>query len=507
MNSAQLRRAFEEETARHLAAARELLASDGELSREDIAEVFRRVHSVKGIAASVGEDGLAACAHQVEDLLAQARDSEAELSPTDRRALRRELERCQTFLRDAPSADATPGLQGDRLPPVRVPEDKLDQLLDLVLGLSAAQQRLEHRLGLPDDSELLALRDAITGGVRQLSREILELRLLPVRALLPLLEEAVRDWARERGVRVQISVRGDAVRGDRRILERLLGPLGHVLRNAIVHGIEPPSERRAAGKAEIGTIRITIHRDREQLLLRVADDGRGARADEIVSRAVARGVLARAPGRPMPLQAALDLLTRPGMSRLVTADALAGRGMGLSAVRAELERLGGQFRLRPGRGPGLSAEMRVPLGVAVVDLFLVDAGGQTFAIPVGSVREVRGAEPPVGPRGERPRRVLDLAAVLGAGPEPGPGEASSARNAPLLVIERPGPATALAVSRIRARAELVVRPLGDPLDAIPPWSGAALLPSGGLALVVDPLRITPRARAVSEPAEPARIGG
>jgi chemotaxis protein histidine kinase CheA len=496
----RLQQAFHSEAARHLDAARDLLAGGEPLTTEQLAELFRRLHSVKGMAVSAGHEAVAERAHQLEERVARVRRRGKGLSATARRELLRGVDGVRERVERPVPAEETATTVVEGLPPVQLPEDRLDRLFDVALGLSAAQQRLEHRLGLPADGELLALRDGIQAGIAELRREILELRLLPVRSLLPLLEGAVRRWSQECGVRVQVSVRGDGVRADRRMLERLIDPLGHLLRNALVHGIEPPAERRRAGKPEAGTIRLTIRREHDRLMLRVTDDGRGVDPREVLHRAVERGVIAAGSEASLPRDAALDLLTRDGMSRLSAADGLAGRGVGLGAARGEIERLGGTLRLHQRTDSGLTVEIRLPLGLAVLDVFLVETRGQTFAIPVGAVREVHGLDQPEGPRGPPPERSLDLGEALGLGP-PGPGPPPRA----LLVVEGAGPAAVLATERVRARAEVVVRPLGSPLEAVAPWSGAALLPWGGLALVLDPLRLAPRARAVEPATSSARM--
>jgi two-component system chemotaxis sensor kinase CheA len=487
----RLERAFRDEAARHLEAALTLLEDGEDVEAERLTEIFRRLHSVKGMAASVGCDDVAAHSHGIEERVDQARRGPGRLDPGFRDELAGAVRALREEVSGQPS-DPERSVAGDRLPPARLPAERLDRLFDLALGLSAAQQRLEHRLGLPDDGELLALRDGIGAAVRDLRREILELRLLPVRSLLPLLEGAVRRWSQERGVRVQVSLSGDGVRADRRMLERLLDPLGHLLRNAIVHGIEPPAEREAVGKPRTGTIRVTARRRHDRLVLRVCDDGRGVDPEEVVERACRRGLVAPGHARSLSPESALDLLTRDGMSRLEVADGLAGRGVGLSAARAEIERLGGTLRLRGRTGPGLTVEICVPLGLAVLDAFVVRTRGQTFAIPVAAVREVHRGEGTQGPRGAPPDRILDLGEGLGLPQEPGAAGNASC----LLVVERPGTPAALAVDRIVSRAEVVIRPLGPPLESVAPWTGAALLPWGGLALLLDPLRVTPTARAI-----------
>ncbi|MDQ7087934.1 MAG: ATP-binding protein [Acidobacteriota bacterium] len=338
-----------------------------------------------------------------------------------RRALGR-LDRMEGFEEDTTAGEILSQARG-ALPPVRVDADRLDRLLDLVMSLSVSQQRLEHVLGLPDDPGMLAIRDTLAEAVRGLRREILEIRLLPVRGLLPLLERALRNWAREQGVKVALSVRGESTRIDRTLLERLVDPLGQLLRNAVAHGIEAPEERLRAGKPERGRIDLQIGAGKDRVRFVVRDDGRGIEAAAVVQRAVERGVLPAGADHRLDEGRALGLLATPGMSGRGRADLLAGRGVGLAAVRAQVERLGGRLHLASRPGGGFAASFEIPTRVALVDVFLVRCGEHRFAVPVTTVRHVlEGVEPASVTEG-LPDEIDSLSRRLGlreAAPPPTP---------------------------------------------------------------------------------------
>ncbi|MBP7149841.1 MAG: Hpt domain-containing protein [Acidobacteria bacterium] len=477
MSRERLHAIFVDEGERLLADAARILEQTAAPSPAELAELFRVLHSVKGMAASMGFEALVAEAHAAEELLAAAQSGD----PPAADRLRHDLGARVAALRAAVagSGEATPAdAPARRLPGVRIEPDQLDRLLELALRISTAVERLEHRLGPPAEPALLSLRESLARDTRELRREVLELRLAPLRWLVPTLDQALRRWAGERGVLAALDVRGDAVRVDRMILEGLVDPLGHLLRNAVVHGIEPPGERRAAGKPERGRVVIEARRDGQALRVEVRDDGRGLEPRAVLERAAARGLIP--PGTPanaLPGDV-LDLLARPGMSGRGTVDALGGRGVGLSAVRAAVERLGGELRLSAHPGRGFTARLQLPVRLALVDVFLVEAAGQRFAVPLAAAREVR--EPATLPAGAA---RVDLGEALGLGA--GRGGSQSAA----LAVDNAREPYFLVADRVLGSREVVVRPLGPPLDQVPPWTGAALLAEGGIALVLDPSRL------------------
>ncbi|MFN7966094.1 MAG: Hpt domain-containing protein [Acidobacteriota bacterium] len=488
MARADLLRIFFEEASRHLTAAHELTQRTQSLEARDWNELFRALHSVKGMAAALGYEPVMTALHAAESEVdavrtgARTGDSEFLLELSQR------VEAVQIALRameEDPWYHREPGQQRGAieavLPSSRVEAARLDRLLEIALRLSAAHQRLEHLLGPAEESAVLSVRDALSEAVRALRREVLELRLAPVQWLVPLLDAALQRWAQARNVSVQLLTAGETVQVDRLILESMLDPLGQILRNAVVHGIESPADRELAGKPRCGTIRLTVERAAESLRLIVADDGRGIASEIVRERARQRGHAAFADG-PDPLM----LLTLPGMTAQASADLLSGRGMGLGAARDAVERWGGTLKIDSNPGAGFQLALTFPTRIAVLPLFLVEAGGQIFGIPVSAVREIRTAGKfRRGAREWTEANSTPLTAALGARDTYG---ALTARAA-LVVGE---PAQLLLVDRVLGRRELVCRPLGAPLEAHPCLTGAALLAEGGLALVIDPAAIVRR---------------
>ena len=456
----ELQRIFVEEAGRRLAACRALLAPGRDLAGEAVEELFRHLHGIKGMAASLGHEELAAAAHHLEDRVAALRDGSVVPDPGLRgillagiEALSEAVARLDHAGGPSPSPSHRPG-QGMPVPPAGVEPGRLDRLLEIALSVSAAFQRLAHRLEGHEDQELLALEQNLAEGIRAFRREVLEMRLAPVRWLVPLLARSLERWAADRGIAARLEVRGDAMRADRLVLERLVSPLAHLVRNAVVHGFEPPAERRAAGKPETCLLRLAVTAEGDRLRVVLEDDGRG----------VPPGIAAEvAAGRSLA-----DILCGARFTTLADADLLGGRGVGLGAVRADIEALGGTLALASEPGAGFRAEILLPARLTILDAFLVEAAGQRIVVPAGPVLAVPAEPPPDAPE-------LSL-------PGLGPGAAC-------LLLELGGARAALRVDRVVDRREVIVRPLGPPLANVTPFVGAAFLAEGSLALVLEPARL------------------
>jgi len=456
----ELRRIFVEEASRRLADCADLLAIRGRLGPEAIEALFRHLHSIKGMAASLGHGDLAEAAHALEDRAAALRDGELREDPATRDLLRSGIDGLRELLRRI--AGDPPALRGRAAvaprPPAGIDPARLDRLLEIALSVSASFQRLEHRLAGHEDQALLALERNLAEGIRAFRREVLEMRLAPVRWLVPLLARSLERWAAERGLVARLEVRGDAVRADRLVLERLVSPLAHLARNAVVHGLESPAERRAAGKPETGTLRLEVTGEGDRLRIVLEDDGRG------VPRDVAAEVEA---GRSLT-----DILSNPRFSTRDEADLLAGRGVGLGAVRADIEALGGTLELRSEPGRGFRAELHLPARLTILDAFLAETNGHRLIVPAGPVAAVLETSPDDVPE-------LELPGLPGG----------STR----LLLELPGRRGVLRVDRVVDRREVIVRPLGPPLATVTAFVGAAFLAEGSLALVLEPARLATRA--------------
>ncbi|MHB8876681.1 MAG: hybrid sensor histidine kinase/response regulator [Myxococcaceae bacterium] len=337
--------------------------------------------------------------------------------------------------------------------------------------------------------ELTGESERIDGLSAALLAGLREARMLPVAWLFDGFERPVRELALEHGKKVQLTLRGGEVRLDKRVLDGLKEPLVHLLRNAVAHGLETPGERVAAGKPEVGTVVIGAEPRGNRVLVTVQDDGRGIDGEKVKSVAVRRGLLDEAGAGLLSEEALHEVLFRPGFSTCEAASQVAGRGMGLSAVREASARLKGEAWLDRVPGGGTRFTLSVPLTVASTRGLLVSAARELYALPVGSVervvrvvaREVKAVQGlPAFEVGGEAVRLLALTEVVGrAAPAP------AAASFPAVVVASGRRRLLLQVDELLGELELITRDLPGPLSGSSLLAGATVLDDGRVVPVLD----------------------
>jgi two-component system chemotaxis sensor kinase CheA len=369
---------------------------------------------------------------------------------------------------------------------VRVDAERLDQLMHLMGELVVQRTQVEV---LATQAQVPGLNQAMQDLTRcshALQAIVMQVRMIPVEAVFLRFPRLVRDLSSKLGKQVELELVGQDTELDRTVVDALGDPIVHLVRNALDHGLEGPTEREAAGKAATGTVRISARHAGGNVVITVTDDGRGVDAQAVAALAVQRGLLTSEQAAAIDTPRAIELLFTPGFSTREKADDISGRGVGMDAVRAKVRELGGEVLLTSVPGQGTTAQIRLPLTLAIMSALLVRAGGRVYAIALDRVdRTVHLADHPVrsaaGQRmlviGDAVLPLRDAATALGHAPE---DECEFA-----VIVQSQERSVALAVSELIGQRELVTRPLPADVADLAPVSGAAVLADGEIALLVD----------------------
>jgi two-component system, chemotaxis family, sensor kinase CheA len=385
---------------------------------------------------------------------------------------------------------------------VRVRADRLDSLLSVVGELIVATGRIVQRHGARDEDarRLDRTTDSIADVVRHL-------RLRPFSDVCEALPRVVRDIAAAEGKQVELQIEGQDVEADRMVVDALREPLLHLVRNAVDHGIEPPAERERRGKQRTGHVRVAADLQGGRLRVTVEDDGAGLDEDAIASALRARS--GRSPESPDEIA---DALLAGGLTTRGEATAISGRGVGVNLVRAAMDRIGGTVDLHWARGKGTVFTLECPPTPSSIRAVLFRVGPHIFALPTLQIErlrliraeQIRHAEGrAILPTPDGPIAVHMLATLLGPPLEARPIEGA----APLIMVNAGGRRAGVIVDEVLDEDELVVRPLDIDERAVPWATGAALLPSGRVALLLGTAALlarTTRAGTTIAPAFAAR---
>ncbi|SFD64752.1 chemosensory pili system protein ChpA (sensor histidine kinase/response regulator) [Massilia yuzhufengensis] len=334
---------------------------------------------------------------------------------------------------------------------------------------------------------------------RDLQRDLMRVRMVPFGSLSERLFRVARQTAKELEKRVNLDIRGAAVEIDRSVLEQMAAPFEHLLRNAIVHGIEPRSARAEHGKADTGEILVQVSQHGNEVAIVFSDDGAGLDLERIRAKARSLGLIG--PDNVVSDQDAAELIFEPGFSTADTLTELAGRGVGMDVVRSEAQALGGRVVVTTEPGQGTRFSIHLPLTLAVAQVVLVASGGRTHALPstlVEQVLQVRDTELAAAQASGsfsvagQAHALHALDALLGEGP----GMAMQRLN-PVLVVHGAGGRIALRVDEVLGNREVVVKNIGPQLSRVPGIAGATVLGTGEIVLILDPVVLAQRPVSVA----------
>jgi chemosensory pili system protein ChpA (sensor histidine kinase/response regulator) len=327
--------------------------------------------------------------------------------------------------------------------------------------------------------------------VADLQNGLMRTRMVPFQRHAQRLTRLVRQAAQEAGKQVELVVEGASGELDRQVLERMLPPFEHMLRNAVVHGIEAPEARREAGKSGTGTITVRLHREGAEVVIIVEDDGAGLNIPAIRAKARQMGLLQA--GQEITDEEALQLVLEPGFS---TADRLtqsAGRGVGMDVVASEVKKLGGGLFIESTAGKGARFTIRLPFTLAITQALIVRVHDELYALPVATVEGVArlprrdierhlAEEQSTFEYGGQPYRFQHLGVFLGSGPSVLP---ESDAPVPVILVRAGEHSTALITDELVGSREIVVKSVGPQVASVRGISGATILGDGRIVIILD----------------------
>ncbi|RMH17615.1 MAG: hypothetical protein D6696_15190 [Acidobacteria bacterium] len=477
--------------------------------RDALARLRRELHTLKGNAGMMGMGDLQQLAHALEDEIESLDPAAPQIDD-----LLAGLDAMRDHLRQIAGGDAAgDATAAAEMPPafflgggdasVRVPFAKIDQLVEMLAEILIFRNRLSDAIasGLPEALDLdpaAALararaawetveetHAALEKTLNRLQEAVTDLGMVPLQLLFRSLGRIVHDESRREGKEVTLDVDGGETPIDKTLLETAGEALGHLVRNAVIHGIETPAERRRAGKPEQGTVRVGAAIEGGEVMIEVRDDGAGIDLEAL------RRLAPPAAGDAYPAageEALFALLFEEGVTTRGGADLSAGRGVGLAAVKKSVERQGGRIEVSSSAGRGSAFVLRLPLTASILRSLLLRVDGEDYALPLTTVTETLSLE--AGDRHELNHAgvlrwrggvlpLLDLGLAFATAEEP-------RRQGYAVVIESGGRLRALAVDDIIGIRDIVVRGL-DPVVGQPIGiSGSTILGDGRVIMILDP---------------------
>jgi two-component system chemotaxis sensor kinase CheA len=388
---------------------------------------------------------------------------------------------------------------------IRVSVEKVDQLINLIGELVITQAMIEQRSSTLDpmlNERLLSSVSQLTRNTRELQEAVMSIRMMPMDFVFSRFPRMVRDLAGKLGKKVDFITHGAATELDKGLIERIVDPLTHLVRNSIDHGIEMPATRAAAGKSEAGRLFLSAGHQGGNIVIEVADDGGGLNRERILAKAAQNGL---AVSDAMSDDEVWQLIFAPGFSTADVVTDVSGRGVGMDVVKRNITAMGGSVDIRSARGFGTTISISLPLTLAILDGMTIRCGEEIYILPLGyvveslqprreDVRDIAGRGQVLKVRGE----YLPLIALHGVF-----GIASRVRDPSegiVVILESEGRRAALLIDDLVGQQHVVVKNLEANYRKVAGISGATILGDGGVSLILDVAALVRSSRQLADEA-------
>jgi len=421
---------------------------------------------------------------------------------TEREAEEHALPLTEAVEKKAAKADGKPAATHESSS-IRVGVEKVDQLINLVGELVITQAMIEQRTGALDPmlhEHLLNSVSQLTRNTRDLQESVMSIRMMPMDYVFSRFPRMVRDLATKLGKRVEFVTHGAATELDKGLIERIVDPLTHLVRNSIDHGIELPEARLGAGKTDYGTLSLSAEHQGGNIIIEVTDDGGGLNRDKILAKARQQG---------MPVSDTISdgdvwqLIFEPGFSTAEQVTDVSGRGVGMDVVKRNILAMGGAVDIRSSKGFGTTISISLPLTLAILDGMSIRIGHEIYILPLGyvveslqpatqDIKDISGQGQVIKVRGEY-LPLIPLYQIFNIEPtftDPSQGL--------VVILESDGKKAALFVDDLVGQQQIVVKNLESNYRKVAGISGATILGDGGVALIIDVAALLRSSRQLSD---------
>jgi len=387
--------------------------------------------------------------------------------------------------------------ESDKAPPasaeassIRVGVEKVDQLINLVGELVITQAMIEQRISMLDPVQNEALINSVgqlTRNTRDLQESVMSIRMMPMDFVFSRFPRMVRDLAAKLNKKVDFATIGATTELDKGLIERIVDPLTHLVRNSVDHGIEIPENRRKAGKSETGTLTLSAAHKGGSIVIEVTDDGAGLNRDKILAKAHSNGL---AVSESMTDSEVFSLIFAPGFSTAEVVTDVSGRGVGMDVVKRNITAMGGAVEIRSALGFGTTISISLPLTLAILDGMSVSLGDSVYVIPLNLIVET------LQPRAEDIKTVTGEGRMVHVRGEYLPiialhslfnhaTDITDPTQGVLVLLESDGKKSALFVDRLVGQQQVVIKSLETNFKKVLGVSGATIMGDGSVALILD----------------------
>ena len=478
-----------------------------------INDTFRYLHNIKGMAATMGYEKITKISHELETVMDTVRKGQKHLTAEMINVVFKGIDWLETLInglgkRSDGEYNLSPLFEEIKtvlLEPDKIPEKKeaaqkspiegfnapatlridikiLDDLINQIGELVISKNRLHDITHGIDDSELSNALYNTNKIISSLENTILKTRIVPADYIFSRFPRMVRDLTREQKKEINFVIEGKDIGLDRGVLDELYEPLIHILRNCVYHGIELPEARKKSDKNPTGKIVLSAKKLENDVIIEIEDDGGGINIEKVREVALKKGLIKPDETGRMSEKEYFNLLTLPGFTTVTSADKTSGRGVGLDVVKTKIESLNGAFRIESKPKKGSKFIIKVPLTLAIIQALIVDVYGETYALPFSIVKEVFSVKDTNDGKVDYKGKLIPLIKlkeVLQITED----KNFSAKE--ILITEYRNKEIGIEITKIRSQHEIVVKPLNKFLKPSHIFSGATILSTGEVVLILD----------------------